>query len=45
MKFWQMLTWMEPEQLLDVARLAEDLGCEGVMLGDHGVFPRDVKAP
>ena len=43
MKFWQMLTWMEPEQILDVARFAEELGFEGVMLGDHGVFPREVK--
>lgn len=43
MKFWQMLTWMEPEQMMDVARFAEELGFEGVMLGDHGVFPRDVK--
>ena len=24
MKFWQMLTWMEPEQMMDVARFAED---------------------
>jgi probable F420-dependent oxidoreductase len=45
MKFWQMLTWMEPEQILDVARFAEELGFEGVMLGDHGVFPREVKTP
>jgi probable F420-dependent oxidoreductase len=45
MQFWQMLTWMEPEQILDVARFAEELGFEGVMLGDHGVFPREVKAP
>jgi probable F420-dependent oxidoreductase len=45
MKFWQMLTWMEPEQILDVARFAEELGFEGVMLGDHGVFPQDVKSP
>ncbi len=45
MKFWQMLTWMEPEQILDVARFAEELGFEGVMLGDHGVFPREVHAP
>ncbi len=42
MKFWQMLQWMEPEQMLDVARYAEELGFEGVMLGDHGVFPRDI---
>jgi probable F420-dependent oxidoreductase len=45
MKFWQMLTWMEPEQILDVARFAEEVGFEGVMLGDHGVYPREVKAP
>ena len=45
MKFWQMLTWMEPEQILDVARFAEELGFEGVMLGDHGVFPREVETP
>jgi len=43
MKFWQMLTWMEPEQILDVARFAEEVGFEGVMLGDHGVFPREVR--
>ena len=42
MKFWQMLTWMEPEQILEVARFAEAVGFEGVMLGDHGVFPREV---
>lgn len=42
MKFWQMLTWMEPEQMLDVARHAEMLGFGGVMLGDHAVYPREV---
>lgn len=44
MRFWQALTWMEPEQMLDVARHAEALGFDGLMLGDHGVFPRDVQA-
>ena len=44
MKFWQMLTWMEPEQMLDVARFAEELGFEGAMMGDHGVYPQEVKA-
>jgi len=44
MKFWQMLTWMEPDQILDVARFAEEVGFEGVMLGDHGVYPREVRA-
>ena len=45
MKFWQMLTWVEPEQILEAARFAEEVGFEGVMLGDHGVFPREVRAP
>ena len=45
MKFWQALTWMEPEQILDVAQHAEALGFDGLMLGDHGVFPRDVASP
>ncbi len=44
MKFWQMLTWMEPEQVLDVVRFAEEVGFEGVMLGDHGVFPLKIEA-
>ncbi len=44
MKFWQALTWIEPEQLLDVARFAEELGFEGVFLGDHGVYPKTVHA-
>src|SRR5579862_3501409 len=43
MKFWQMLTWMEPEQILEVSRFAEEVGFAGVMLGDHGVFPREVR--
>lgn len=45
MKFWQSITWTEPDQLLDVARHAEELGFDGVMLSDHGVFPRDVSSP
>jgi probable F420-dependent oxidoreductase len=45
MKFWQALTWMEPEQILDIGRHAESLGFDGLMLGDHAVFPRDVRAP
>src|ERR1700687_3529728 len=33
---------MEPEQMLEVARFAAAVGFDGVMLGDHGVYPRDV---
>lgn len=45
MKFWQAVTWTEPEQLIEVVRHAEQVGFDGVMLSDHGVFPRDVSSP
>jgi alkanesulfonate monooxygenase SsuD/methylene tetrahydromethanopterin reductase-like flavin-dependent oxidoreductase (luciferase family) len=44
MKFWQALTWMEPEQMLEVAQHAEALGFDGLMLGDHGVYPSDIQS-
>jgi len=31
--------------MLETAKFAEEVGFEGVFLGDHGVFPQDVKAP
>lgn len=45
MKHWQSLSWMEPEQILDVARFAEELGFEGVFLSDHGIYPLELQAP
>lgn len=45
MKFWQALTWVETDQLIEAARFAEEVGFDGVMLADHGVFPRDVRSP
>ena len=45
MKFWQAVPWMEPEQLCAVAQFAEELGFEGILNADHGVFPQHVKAP
>lgn len=45
MKFWQAVPWMEPEQLCAVAQFAEELGFEGILNADHGVFPQNVKAP
>jgi probable F420-dependent oxidoreductase len=40
MKFWQMVPYMELDQLLDVARIAEEVGFEGVMGADHTLYPR-----
>ena len=45
MKFWQSITWIEAEQLVPVAKFAEELGFEGVLNGDHGVYPETVNAP
>jgi probable F420-dependent oxidoreductase len=44
MKFWQMLTWCEPEQMVELARIAEDCGFEGVMTADHAFFPQQLRA-
>ena len=39
MRFWQSLIFTESDQLLDVARHAEDLGYTGVVLPDHVAMP------
>lgn len=41
MKFWQSVHGVEPEQLIDVAKLADELGFEGITCGDHLVKPAD----
>jgi probable F420-dependent oxidoreductase len=39
MKFWQVVSFSEPEQLLDIARAAEEAGFHGILLSDHLFFP------
>jgi probable F420-dependent oxidoreductase len=39
MKFWQAISFMEPDQLLGVARAAEEAGFHGLLLADHLFFP------
>ena len=39
MKFWQAITWVETEQLPAIAQFAEELGFEGLMGGDHALWP------
>jgi alkanesulfonate monooxygenase SsuD/methylene tetrahydromethanopterin reductase-like flavin-dependent oxidoreductase (luciferase family) len=41
MKFWQAITWSETDQLLEIARFAEELGFHGLMSGDHAVHAAD----
>ena len=43
MKFWQVASFSEPEQLLGIARAAEAAGFHGVMLSDHLFFPEELK--
>lgn len=39
MKFWQSLIFAESDQLLALARTAEEVGYEGVVLPDHVALP------
>ena len=44
MKFWQAVSFAEPEQLVDIARIAEEVGFEGVFCSDHLFFPQSLGA-
>jgi probable F420-dependent oxidoreductase len=39
MKFWQSLHGVESEQVIEIARFAEELGYAGITFGDHLVKP------
>ncbi len=39
MKFWQPISWVETEQLCEIAQFAEECGFEGLMGADHALFP------
>jgi probable F420-dependent oxidoreductase len=38
-KLWQVASFAEPDQLLGIARAAEEAGLEGVLVSDHLFFP------
>lgn len=40
MKYWQALAFVEMDQILPLARLAEDLGFHGITLSDHLITSR-----
>ena len=42
MKFWQSLSFTEPDQLIELAKIGEEVGFHGVMLSDHLFFPETV---
>jgi probable F420-dependent oxidoreductase len=39
MKFWQALSFTEVDQLVEVARICEQVGFHGVFVSDHLVYP------
>ncbi len=45
MKFWQNISWIETDQLIEVAKFAESVGFDGVMDGDHIAFPEPLRTP
>ncbi len=44
MKFWQALSFTEPEQLLAVAPIVEEVGFEGILVSDHLFFPEKLES-
>jgi probable F420-dependent oxidoreductase len=40
MQFWAAVAWVDPAQLLEVARACDDHGYEGVLVSDHIFYPR-----
>lgn len=40
MKFWQVISWCETEHIVEVAKQAEHLGFEGLILAEHIYYPK-----
>jgi probable F420-dependent oxidoreductase len=45
MRFWQFLRFTAPEELTGLAQEVEATLFDGVMLGDHVVFPEKIESP
>jgi probable F420-dependent oxidoreductase len=39
MKFWQAVSFTEPDQLVEIAAIAEEVGFDGILVSDHLFFP------
>lgn len=44
MKFWLVAPWLAAEEMIELARMAEAFGFEGMMGADHGFVPRTMAA-
>jgi probable F420-dependent oxidoreductase len=45
MKFWLAVAFLEPEQLVDIARVADATGYHGVAISDHLFYPEKLATP
>ena len=45
MKYWQALGYAPPDEMIEIAKVAEEAGFEGLLLSDHIFVPEDRKAP
>jgi alkanesulfonate monooxygenase SsuD/methylene tetrahydromethanopterin reductase-like flavin-dependent oxidoreductase (luciferase family) len=45
LKFWRNLSWIDTDQLIEMARFAENVGFEGLLNGDHVAFPEPLRPP
>ena len=45
MEFWQAIAHTEMDQLVPFAKLAEEIGYEGVTSGDHFATPEQIASP
>ena len=44
MEFWQTVAFTEPEQLAEIARVAEEVGFTGLTIDDHIVTPAAIRS-
>lgn len=44
MKFWQVISWCETEHIVEVAKHAEQLGFEGIILAEHIYYPKTTQS-
>lgn len=44
MEFWQAVAFLEPEQLVEVAKAAEEYGFDAITVSDHVFFPANLES-
>jgi probable F420-dependent oxidoreductase len=44
MKFWQSISWVEADQLTEIAKFAEDVGFHGVITSEHVFLTKETQS-